>query len=613
MPLISTNTVVTSSLNPSTFGDSVTLYATVTPNPPSIAQAGGANFNTGTAVVIGIANNPTPGNLLVALAFCAPENVGPVLGITGFIEQATYTNAGQDGTVWVGTRVVQAGDGNSYTVDFTGSAGGGDNGGILFEVVGWGAISAAAGLATVVGQVAKTPNMVSVGSTVFAVLVLPFGTTTATYTPSYFTVGASNRGSWMGYYTGTPTAVSVTETFTGGLVSPALYALVQITSGGVLPPLTGTVDLVDSISGTLNPNLPLVSGVGNYPTNTLNVNTHDVTATYSGDSNYSTSSGMLAQVVNSGGPTITTLASSQNPQVVGQDVTFTMTFTPEGGGSPTGDITLSDDSTSPPTVLAVLPVTGSLMYVTDSLSVGDHLIVASYPGDGIFDPSYAILTQVIGDKFIPPIVLVSSEDPSLFGDGVMFTIMVKSNSGVPTGTVLLHDNFGDFLDQTLPLVPIDGIPTASYGPTTALSVGSHMVTATYSGDADFASVETTLIQLVLTPKGDILFDMPGFAIASGYSSQGDTNLPSWASFSAVPSVTTAGTPVYILWTSNNVVAVEIAEISGSPPYPPVVLTTGGSGIYEFPEGFVASTVLACTGLDSNGNAVATENVLITVT
>ena len=196
---------------------------------PTLLQAGGSNFNNGSAVIIGITNNPTPGNLLVALAFCAPENVGPVVGITGFIEQATYTNAGQDGTVWVGTRVVQAGDGKNYTVNFTGSAGGGDIGGVLYEISNWTSTASSAGLASVLGQIASTPNMTAGEAITFAVLVLPFGTTTNTYTPSDFIESASNRGVWAGYYVGNVSAVPVTETFTGGLISPALYALVQIT------------------------------------------------------------------------------------------------------------------------------------------------------------------------------------------------------------------------------------------------------------------------------------------------------------------------------------------------------------------------------------------------
>ena len=183
---------------------------------PTLLQAGGSNFNTGSAVIIDITNNPTPGNLLVALAFCAPENVGPVVGITGFIEQATYTNAGQDGTVWVGTRVVQAGDGNSYTVNFTGSAGGGDIGGVLYEISNWTSTASSAGLASVSGQIASTPNMTAGEAITFAVLVLPFGTTTNTYTPSDFIESASNRGVWAGYYVGNVSAVPGHRvTFTG--------------------------------------------------------------------------------------------------------------------------------------------------------------------------------------------------------------------------------------------------------------------------------------------------------------------------------------------------------------------------------------------------------------
>ncbi len=67
-----------------------------------------------------------------------------------------------------------------------------------------------------------------------------------------------------------------------------------------------------------------------------------------------------------------------------------------------------------------------------------------------------------------------------------------------------------------------------------------------------------------------------------YSSEGDTFLPAWATFTAVPASTTAGTPVYILWSSNNVVAVSIEGASS-------LINTNGSGIYEFTGGFSVST------------------------
>jgi hypothetical protein len=309
-------------------------------------------------------------------------------------------------------------------------------------------------------------------------------------------------------------------------------------------------------------------------------------------------------------PLPNSVVTTSNGYVAPGPVYTTVVMTSPSPPSITGNVVLTDSHVdfSPQT----LPVSGSLTYVTSALTAGDHTITANYSGDVNYSPSSGDTVEHVIDLYAPAIAAASSENPSFVGDGVTFTVTVQSTHGTPTGTVLLHDSLGGFSDQLLTLSPIGGIPTVSYGSISTLVAGSHSITATYGGDSNFQSVQQSLVQLVLTPRGNTLLDMPGFAILASYNSQGDTNLLSWASFTAVPTTTTAGMPVYILWTSNNVAAVEIYEV-GSIPLFSVLIATEGSGIYDFTSGFPTSTVLACTGFDSLGNAVATENVLITIT
>ena len=77
-------------------------------------------------------------------------------------------------------------------------------------------------------------------------------------------------------------------------------------------------------------------------TTTLPVGTDSLTAQYLSDPNFtgSTSSAVSVTINSSAIATTTTLASSTNPSVFGQSVTFTATVTPSsGGGSPTGSVT----------------------------------------------------------------------------------------------------------------------------------------------------------------------------------------------------------------------------------------------------------------------------------
>src|SRR5262249_55531015 len=107
---------------------------------------------------------------------------------------------------------------------------------------------------------------------------------------------------------------------------------------------TGTVTFTDG-SATLG-TATLSGGKATFATSSLSVGTQSITAAYSGDSNFNVStSTTLSQVVNQASPPAA-LASSANPSVFGQSVTFTATVseTGPGSGTPTGTVTFTDGS-----------------------------------------------------------------------------------------------------------------------------------------------------------------------------------------------------------------------------------------------------------------------------
>ena len=97
----------------------------------------------------------------------------------------------------------------------------------------------------------------------------------------------------------------------------------------------------------------------------------------------------------------------------------------------------------------------------------------------------------------PSITLTSSANPSLLGQVVTFTARlaaVAPATGTPTGTVT-------FLDEaTTPAAQL-GTATLSSGvaalSTSALSAGSHSITASYSGDINFTSASTAVLAQVV--------------------------------------------------------------------------------------------------------------------
>jgi sugar lactone lactonase YvrE len=266
----------------------------------------------------------------------------------------------------------------------------------------------------------------------------------------------------------------------------------NVTTGVGTGNLTGTVSITDSYKGvltTLATGLSLnTSGVAAFATSTLAVGQHSIVATYGGDTNHaanSTASGGLIQVVNEG--TATALASSVNPSLSGQNVTFTATVTVVGGGgvTPDGTVTFMDG----PAALATATLAGGVaVYTTAALAVGTHPITAVYGGDapnGILTSTSAVLNQDV--QAATTVTVTSSLNPSNYGLAVTFTATVSSSATVgATGTVV-------FLDGGMPIatVALAGLPAVATFAAPTLAVGTHSITVTYAGDTNNSAGTST--------------------------------------------------------------------------------------------------------------------------
>ena len=605
MPLTLTTTSIAGTPNPSLFGQNVGLTVTVNSNVILLQEA--LNQGAGSSITVTLGSVPAVGNTLLAFGGCGqgPAAVGLPSGFTPLASFTSGITFG--GSAAVGSRVVQAGDGKAWTFTKQNTGGSGaPNGFYIIEIQG------EAGILTVAGNAGTE---VSGGSASIATGGMPGGNGYAIAAFFYYFLGSLSDITPSGYATpgwaqGNLVAISgaipasivaatLNSTAVPGYTATVAYLTIQINGP---TNLTGTIDLTDSISGTLNPSLPLVGGTATYFTSALSVTSHGITAVYSGDGNHATSTGTMTQVVNAGGPTTTTLSSDHNPAIVGTPITFTASVMPTGGGTPTGNVVLTDSISG---VLVTLPLTGSLTYMTSGLAIGDHVITASYGGDGSFDPSSYDLPENIAAKYSTSAAVSSSLDPSFFGDAFILTIQVTSTAGTPPGSVDLADSILGYLGN-FPLS--GGVTTYSVGG--SWFVASHVVTATYGETADYYGSSGSLVQLVLTPRGAPA-DLPGFALIASYSNEGDSSLPAWAEFSVLPAAAAAGEPIFIFWTSNNVTRVGIVGTNGVDSVNEVISTTG-SGIYEVVSGFQATIVLACTGYDSGLNAVATQNLQVTI-
>jgi Bacterial Ig-like domain (group 3)/Galactose oxidase, central domain/Kelch motif len=240
---------------------------------------------------------------------------------------------------------------------------------------------------------------------------------------------------------------------------------------------TGTVDFLDGLA-VIASKVPLTSGSAAYSTAALPAGSHSVTAVYRPDANTSFSgstSNPLLQVILS--TTSTLVNSSLNPSSYGQSVMFTATVTSASGTPTGGTVTFTDSGVS----RGQAPLrNGRAVFSTAALAKGAHAIVASYSGNGAFGASKSpTLTQTVSVT-TPLVRLSSSQNPSNQGQLVTFTAAVTGPAGTsPTGAVVFLDGGS----RTLGTAPLSGT-IANYS-TSALSLGTHSVTAAYQGDDNF--------------------------------------------------------------------------------------------------------------------------------
>src|ERR1019366_9456144 len=134
-------------------------------------------------------------------------------------------------------------------------------------------------------------------------------------------------------------------------------------------------------STTLCAAVALANGVATCVYSALPAGSDTVTAAYSGDTNFASSSGTVVQKVNRA-TTTTKVISSPNPSQYNQSVTFTATVTPTPDG---GTVTFTHGSTT--LCAAVALANGVATCVYSALPAGSDTVTAAYSGDTNFAPS----------------------------------------------------------------------------------------------------------------------------------------------------------------------------------------------------------------------------------
>ena len=270
-----------------------------------------------------------------------------------------------------------------------------------------------------------------------------------------------------------PTTTTITAD-TPDPSTPGQSVAVSVTVSGTGTTPTGTVAITGADS---NCTITLSGGSGSCNVVFNTAGTKTITATYSGDANYASSVGTTSHTVNQGTTTTTITADTPDPSVPGQSVAVNVTVS-GAGTTPTGTVAITGADTN--CTLTLSSGSGSCSVIFNT--TGAKTLTATYSGDANYvsssdTESHAVknasTTTITGD--VP--------DSSTPGQSVVVGVTVSGTGATPTGTVTIS---GADANCTITLAGGSGSCNVVFNTT-----GAKTLTATYSGDANYASSSDT--------------------------------------------------------------------------------------------------------------------------
>jgi len=358
-----------------------------------------------------------------------------------------------------------------------------------------------------------------------------------TVTASY--AGDSNYSSAQGTASETVNPATPTVTVTpqaGAKTGDVSYGVnVAGPAGAVVP--TGTVTVSDgtnqcttnALDGTGSGSCSIGEGAGTY----------SITATYSSDSNYTSAQGFASETVGQATPA---LHPAGPTGAVTGSVTFSVSVTgTTGGPTPTGTVAvnvLPITGTSPACTITLVSGAGNCqMFLTPNL----YTIKFAYSGDTNYVRADTGTTFKQTVSPAPVTVAVTAKDPAPAGTAgtasVKYKVTVTGQIGLanPTGSVVVEDGTGG----TCTIGKLSTSGAGSCFITEAL--GSYAVSATYSGDGNYASGGGNLTEYVGT-KTTTALGVVGSPVTPG----GNVTLTATVSSSASGASTPQGQVTFVI-------------------------------------------------------------------
>jgi hypothetical protein len=378
-----TTTTLTSSPNPSTVGQAVTLTAALTQTVSPDTATGTVSFADGATPLGSVPISGGTATLTVSTLAAGSHSLS-----------ANYSgDAGYAASTGTTTQVVQAGGKTATTTSLAVSP----NPAVPGQTV---SLTATVAPAATTGSVTFFDDATSLGSS-----ALTAGT--ATLAISNFSAGnhslTARYGGDSTYDVSTSSAVTLAVNALSLTVTPnpaAVGQLVVLTATVTPSTAAGAVSFLDgnTVLGTRN----LVNGTAALGTSSLAAGSHSLSATYSG-----ANAAVATLTVNAKTATSTALAVSPNPATTGQTVTLSATVTPSGA---TGTVRFLIGSA---TLGTAALVNGSASITTTTLPATNNSLTATYDGDSTYNGSTSgVVTEVVNVAPGGPVPISITSNPT---------------------------------------------------------------------------------------------------------------------------------------------------------------------------------------------------------
>lgn len=419
-------------------------------------------------------------------------------------------------------------------------------------------------------------------------------TVTATLNTSFSTAGSHSLTAVYGGDTNNNNSTSAANTVTVITTAPTtttLSAAPSATVAGQAVTLTATVNgytptgTVTFKDGSTTLGTGTLSGSGATATATFNasfstVGSHNITATYEGDTNDATSASATSAVAITAATTTTSL-SNPGTATVGANVVLTATV---NGYTPTGTVTFKEGTT----VLGTGTLSGSGASTTATLTttfttVGTHTITATYEGDANDTASTASASTITINAAATSTTLTVPSSAAAV-TSVPLTATVSGYSA--TGTVTFKE--GTTVLGTAALSGSGTTATATYN-ASFNTTGAHTITAVYAGDSNNTNSTSGNYSITITPAISIV------------------------TLTANPTTVAAGTPVTVTVNVTGASPTGHIGLNGASNITGTGDLVNGSTTFTITFNSVGpQSINAVYGGDANNNAGNSDPVAITV-